>query len=281
MYASSCWKPWWPSSRRRCCSSEAASGPRSIASMAASIQACKRGASSRGTPRTSQITVTGRGYANASTASIRVLPFTLSRRLATMRWISGIGRAEVSHECTAHAIVVGWVHSEHARCAHVRRGRLAHRFGRGRLGAVSEIRADPGVLEQGDDLPIRADDIAAVRLPRHRGFPEFGVEGIRIGPVGILEGLLPGGFLGHDAPLLSVLWAGTRFGPRDMSAAWRSDLSPAFTRVMAGQDDLGHRRGDARVRKLGWDRLHVPGLIEARRRGWERRRALDQLGVVR
>src|SRR5215468_6567126 len=71
-----------------------------------------------------------------------------------------------------------------------------------------------------------------------------------------------------------------RFALATQLAAARLELGSPVGRVMAGQDDVGQRRRGARIREFSRDRLHVGGPIVARRRGGERRRALDQCPVV-
>src|SRR5215470_8625704 len=80
------------------------------------------------------------------------------------------------------------------------------------VGALSKIRADPGIMEYRDDLSIRADDVAAVGLPRHRRLPKLDVERVWIGTVLVQKCLLPGSQIGHGARLIllcclkSQLW---------------------------------------------------------------------------
>ena len=80
--------------------------------------------------------------------------------------------------------------------------------------------------------------------------------------------------------LLSFLLHCRAAVPRGASAPPGPELGPPLARVVAGQDDLGYRRRDARLRELGRDRCHVVGPIPTRRRGRERSRLLDQPRVV-
>src|SRR5262249_20543769 len=99
--------------------------------------------------------------------------------------------AEVPHGSTPYPIVLRWIGRDHAGLTIIRRSRRSGFRRYRRLGALSKIRADPGVMQYRDDLPVCANDVAAVWLPRHRRLPELGVERIWIGTVGVQKGLLP------------------------------------------------------------------------------------------
>src|SRR5262249_17312117 len=104
------------------------------------------------------------------------------------------------------------------------------------VGALSKIRADPGIMEYRDDLSIRADDVAAVGLSRHRRLPKLDVERVWVGTVLVQKCLLPGSQIGHGAPLLSSSCAAS-VTPIWSAAALmkpRPELSPPLGRVMAG-----------------------------------------------
>src|SRR5215471_14644553 len=114
-----------------------------------------------------------------------------------------MGWAEVPHGRTPYAIVFGRIGRDHAGFPMIRRrlgGGLRRRCC---VGALSKIRADPGIMEYRDDLSIRADDVAAVGLPRHRRLPKLDVERVWVGTVLVQKCLLPGSQIGHGAPLLS------------------------------------------------------------------------------
>src|SRR5215471_9339529 len=114
-----------------------------------------------------------------------------------------MGWPEVPHGRTPHAIVLGWIGRNHGGFPMIRR-RLGGSLcgGRRRRGALSKIRADPGVMEYRDDLSISADNVAAVGLPRHWRLSELGVERIGIGTVLVQKCLLPGSQIGHGARLI-------------------------------------------------------------------------------
>src|SRR5215468_1964212 len=116
-----------------------------------------------------------------------------------------MGWAEVPHGRTSHAIVLGWIGRDHAGFPMIRR-----RLGGGLrcrccVGALSKIRADPGIMEYRDDLSISADDVAAVGLARDRRLPKLGVKRVWIGTVLVQKCLLPGSQIGHGARLI-LLW---------------------------------------------------------------------------
>src|SRR5262245_9683448 len=64
------------------------------------------------------------------------------------------------------------------------------------------------------------------------------------------------------------------------SAVWCPELCPSLGWVMAGQDDVGNRRGGSVIRKRSRHGLHVPRLIECRRRRRKRAGALDLRRVI-
>src|SRR5215472_11763236 len=128
-----------------------------------------------------------------------------------------MGWTEVPHGRTPDAIVFGWIGRDHAGFLMIRRrigGGLSRRYC---IGALSKIRANPGIMQYRDDLSIRADDVAAVGLLRHRRLPKLGVKRVWIGTVLVQKCLLPGSQVGHGAPLLSSFLLRCfchTFGPR-------------------------------------------------------------------
>src|SRR5215469_13579990 len=103
-----------------------------------------------------------------------------------------MGWAEVPHCRTPHPIVLRRIGGDHAGFGVVHRrlgGGLRRRYC---IGALSGIRADAGIMEYRDDLSIRTDDIAAVRLLRHRRLSKLGVKWVWIGTVLVQKCLLPG-----------------------------------------------------------------------------------------
>src|SRR5262249_41217938 len=114
-----------------------------------------------------------------------------------------MGWAEVPHGRTPHPIVLGWIGRDHARFPMIRR-RLSRGLRRWCCaGALSKIRADTGIMQYRDDLPIRADHVAAVGLTRHRRLPKLGVKRVWIGTVLVQKCLLPGSQIGHGVLLSS------------------------------------------------------------------------------
>src|SRR5262249_20072029 len=148
-----------------------------------------------------------------------------------------MGWAEVPHGRTPHAIVLGWIGRDHAGFPMIRR-----RLGGGLrcgccVGALSKIRADPGIMKYRDDLSISADDVAAVGLARHRRLPKLGVKPVWIGTVLVKKCLLPGSQIGHGARLI-LLWCLCRnFVPAVALMKPRPEFGSPLGRVMAGQDD--------------------------------------------
>ena len=67
-------------------------------------------------------------------------------------------------------------------------------------GQVAPVRADPWVVQQRDDLPVGADDVASVLLARPRAPAQLGVQRVRIGAVGVIENLLKDAGRCHDVP---------------------------------------------------------------------------------
>src|SRR5262249_61890904 len=124
-----------------------------------------------------------------------------------------MGWAEVPHGRTPHAIVRAWIGRDHAGFPMIRR-----RLGGGLrcgccVGALSKIRADPGIMKYRDDLSISADDVAAVGLARHRRLPKLGVKRVWIGTVLVQKCLLPGSQIGHGATLILLCRLCRNFGP--------------------------------------------------------------------
>src|SRR5215469_10860968 len=138
-----------------------------------------------------------------------------------MRW------AEVPHGRTPYPIVFGWIGRDHAGFLMIRR-RLGGGLSRYCIGAVSKIRADPRIMEYRDDLSIRADDVAAVGLPRHRRLPKLGVKRVWIGTVFVQKCLLPGSQVGHGAPLVLPLSRWSR--PRRLLINSRPEFGPPLGR---------------------------------------------------
>src|SRR5215472_16825889 len=101
-----------------------------------------------------------------------------------------MGWAEVPHGRTPHAIVLGWIGREHTGFPMIRRRLGRELCRRCCAGALSTIRADPGIMEYRDSLSISADDVAAVGLARHRRLPKLGVKRVWIGTVLIQKCLL-------------------------------------------------------------------------------------------
>src|SRR5262249_23418376 len=191
-----------------------------------------------------------------------------------------MGRAEVPHGCTPYAIVFGWIGRDHAGFPMIRRrlgGGLSRRYC---IGALSKIRADPGIMQYRDDLSIRADDVAAVRLPRHRLLPKLGVKRVWIGTVLVQKCLLPGSQIGHGATLILLRRLCHNFGPGRGAMKPRPEFGRPLVRVMAGEDDSGEGSGDVGIREFSGHRLHLVRRIEAGGRGWEGGRALDLCRVM-
>ncbi len=78
----------------------------------------------------------------------------------------------MAHGEAAQPIVLGRVEPDEG-------GILVERLGRG--GEVAAVGADPRVVQQRDDLPVRAHDVRAVLLARHRRLAQPLVERIGVG----------------------------------------------------------------------------------------------------
>src|SRR5215471_13022300 len=70
------------------------------------------------------------------------------------------------------------------------------------------------------------------------------------------------------------------FSQYPASAVRRPELGPPLGWVMAGQDNVGNRRGGSGIRKRGRDGLGVPRLIESGRGRRKRSGALDLRRVI-
>src|SRR5215471_9566536 len=137
-----------------------------------------------------------------------------------------MGWAEVAHGRTPHAIVLGWIGHEHAGFPMIHRRLGSALRCRCCVGALSKIRADPGIMEYRNDLSIRTDDVAAVGLPRHRRLPKLGVKRVWIGTVLVQKCLLPGGQIGHGATLILLCCLCRNFGPAVALMKPRPEFGP-------------------------------------------------------
>ncbi|WFR71544.1 hypothetical protein P9209_22085 [Prescottella defluvii] len=105
--------------------------------------------------------------------------------------------AEAPHRQSPQPVVIGRIESEE------RRRQAGHLVGLGfpprrePVGTIAHVRAHPGVVQQGDDLPVPGDDERTVGLADHRLLTQPGVQRVRVGTVAVVEDLLEEARVGH------------------------------------------------------------------------------------
>ncbi len=215
----------------------------SMASTIASAQTWKRGSSSRGTPSSRQITVTGKRVGEvvdevapgSCRRSRRSGPVTISTSSGCMPSIrSGVCGGPNCRIARRRSRSCSGGSSADEAAQHCRASSAAAPASWA-AGAVAAVRADPRVVQQRVDLPVGADHVGAVGLPRHRGLAQLGVERVGVGTVGVVEDLR------EDAralPSASPPWFADGCGVFEPMSVGQQPRAP-FARVVAGDHDGG------------------------------------------